>query len=122
MPKDSFFINRIKSFKYAFKGLWWLLQHENSIKVHFFAAVLVTLAGFYFQISNLEWITQFLAIGMVMSAEGLNSAIEKLADFVEPNHQPKIGVVKDIAAGAVVFSATAAIIVGFIIYLPKILN
>ena len=119
--KDSFFARRIRGIGYACKGAWLLLKTEASIQVQAALAVLVTIAGFYFQISTTEWILQILTIALVMSVEGANSAIEELADFIHPEFHNKIGFIKDIAAGAVFFSAAAAIIVGAIIYLPKIL-
>ncbi len=105
---------------YAFKGALLLLKTESSIKIQFFIAILMTIAGFYFNISTYEWIVQCLAIGMVMSVEGINTAIEEIADFMHPEHHIKIGLIKDIAAGAVFIASVFAIIIGFIIYLPKI--
>lgn len=76
--------------------------------------------GFYLNITKAEWLAQIIIIGMVLSTEGLNTAIEKLADYIQPNHDPKIGLIKDIAAGAVCFSALCGIIVLSAIYLPKL--
>ena len=121
MPKESFLKNRIKSVGYAFKGMFLLLRTEASIKIQFFIALLVTGLGFYFNISATEWIFQCFAIGMVMGIEGVNTAIEKIADFIEPNHNPKIGFIKDVSAGAVMIASVAASVIGLIIYIPKIL-
>ena len=121
MPKkESFLVNRIKSVGYAFKGAILLLKTESSIKIQFVIALCMTVAGFYFDISATEWIVQVLAIGVIMTAEGLNTAIEAIADFIHPEHHTKIGFIKDIAAGAVFIAAIAAVIIGFIIYLPKL--
>ena len=118
--KESFFINRLKSVGYAFKGAFLLLKTEASIKIQFGIAILVSIAGVYFKLSTSEWIVQFLAIGMVMSTEGINTAIEEIANFIHPEHHNKIGLIKDIAAGAVFIAAIFAVIIGLIIYLPKI--
>jgi diacylglycerol kinase (ATP) len=118
--KESFLVNRLKSIGFAFKGAFLLLKTEASIKVQFSIAILITTAGFYFHISNYEWLIQILAIGLVMSIEGLNTAIEEIANFIHPEHHHKIGLIKDIAAGAVFIASVFAIIVGAIIYLPKI--
>ncbi|NMH85941.1 diacylglycerol kinase [Flavivirga algicola] len=118
--KDSFVVNRIKSIGYAFKGALLLLKTEASIKIQFVIALIVTLTGLYYQISLTEWMVQLLCIGMVMSIEGINTAIEAIADFIHPEHHNKIGLIKDIAAGAVFIASVFAIVVGFIIYLPKI--
>ena len=121
MQKDSFFIKRLKSVGFAFKGALLLLKTEASIQVQFVIAILVTIAGFYFDISKTEWILQCLAIGLVMSAEGINTAIESLADFIHPEHHKKIGFIKDVSAGAVFIAAIIAIIIGLIISVPNVL-
>jgi len=121
MPRESFLKNRLRSVGFAFKGLFLLLRTEASIKIQFCIALFVTAAGFYFDISATEWMLQLLCIGLVMGVEGLNTAIEKLADYVQPKYDPKIGVVKDISAGAVMSVALIAATVGLIIYIPKIM-
>ena len=77
-------------------------------------------AGFYFNISPTEWIIQILAIGLVMSLEGINTALEKMADFIHLEQDHKIGFIKDISAGAVFFAAFVAVLAGLIIYYPKL--
>ena len=120
MPKESLFINRIKSVGFALKGMFLLLRTEASIKVQFVIALFVTGAGFYFNISAIEWSIQLLAIGLVMGIEGINTAIEKLADYVQPEYDKKIGLIKDISAGAVMIVSILASIIGAIIYAPKL--
>lgn len=100
------------------KGAWLLLRHEPSIQVQFVISILVCIAGFYFDISRTEWIFQFFAIGLVMSAEGLNTAVEAIADFVHPDFHTKIGHIKDVAAGAVFIAAIIAVIIAVLIYYP----
>lgn len=118
----SFVTGRLKSFKYAIFGAYKLVTTEHSIMVQFSLGILVTIAGFYFNISKTEWLFQTLAIGLVLSIEGLNTAVEKIADFIHPDFHNKIGFIKDIAAGAVFFAAVVAIAVGLIIYIPIIQN
>ncbi len=118
--KESFFKNRLKGIGYASKGAWLLIKSEASIKVQIVIAIIVTIAGFYFNISANEWILQTLTIALVLSTEGINTAIEEIADFIHPDHHPKVGLIKDIAAGAVFFTAIAALIIAGIIYTPKI--
>tara|TARA_R110002020_G_scaffold214380_4_gene421401 strand:- start:786 stop:1154 length:369 start_codon:yes stop_codon:yes gene_type:complete len=115
-----FITNRIKAFKYAFKGAYLLIRNEPSVQVQFIIAILVTGAGFFFNITSTEWVLQLLAIGLVISVEGLNTAVEKIADFIHPDFHNKIGIIKDVAAGAVAFAAIIAAIIGFIIYYPYI--
>ncbi|MEM8929118.1 MAG: diacylglycerol kinase family protein [Bacteroidota bacterium] len=120
MPKEPFAVNRIKSVGYAFKGLFVLLKTESSIKIQFAIAVIMTAVGFYFDISNTEWALQFICIGMVMGIEGVNTAVEKLADFVQPGFNEKIGWIKDVSAGAVMAASLISVIVGCLIYIPKV--
>ena len=117
--KESFLKNRLRGFGYATKGAWLLLKNEASIQAQAAIAVVMTVAGFYFDLSATEWILQIFAIGLVMSIEGLNTATEELADFIHPDFHNKIGYIKDVAAGAVFFAAIAAVIVGCLIYIPK---
>ena len=102
------------------KGAWLLLRHEPSIQVQFVISILVCLAGWFFDITRTEWMFQFFAIGLVMSAEGLNTAIEAMADFVHPDFHSKIGHIKDVAAGAVFIAAIIAVIIAGFIYFPYI--
>jgi diacylglycerol kinase (ATP) len=111
---------RIRACGYAFTGAVTLLKSEPSIQVQALIAIIMTVAGFYFDISRLEWIAQTFAIGLIMSAEGLNTTCEAIADFIHPEYHDRIGHIKDIAAGAVFITAITAIIVGGIIYGPKI--
>jgi diacylglycerol kinase (ATP) len=118
---NTFFTGRLKSVTYAFKGAIKLITTEHSVMVQFSIGILMVVAGFYFGISTTEWLFQTLAIGLVLSIEGLNTAIEKIADFIHPNYHERIGFIKDIAAGSVFFAAMTAIAIGAIIYLPKFL-
>jgi len=117
---EPFISHRLKSFGYAIKGALLLFKTESSIQVQFVLALLVTAAGFYFEINATEWILQIITIALVMSIEGLNTALEKLCDFVHEDFEPRIGLIKDISAGAVFFTALAALIVALIIYVPKV--
>lgn len=114
----DFITGRIRGGGYALKGAWLLLKHEHSIQVQFVLAILVTIAGFYFDITTTEWMFQVLSIGLVMCCEGLNTAAEKIADFIHPDYHTKIGQIKDVAAGAVFIAALIAVVIGLIIYLP----
>lgn len=118
---NSFITGRMKSMTYAYQGAKKLITTEHSVMVQFSLGILMTIAGFYFGITKAEWIFQTFAIGLVMSVEGLNTAVEKIADFIHPNYHERIGFIKDIAAGAVFFAAITAIAVGLIIYIPYFL-
>lgn len=117
--KDNTFITgRFKSIGFSFKGAIKLITTEHSIMVQFSIGLLLTVTGFIVGITPTEWLFQTFAIGLVLSIEGLNTAIEKVADFIHPDYHEKIGFIKDIAAGSVFFAAITAIIIGLIIYLP----
>ncbi|CAM3493188.1 diacylglycerol kinase family protein [Flavobacterium gelidilacus] len=117
---ETLFTGRIKSMGYAFKGAVKLITTEHSVMVQSCLAVLMIIAGFYFGISHEEWLIQTLAIGLVLGIEGLNTAVEKIADFIHPEYHERIGFIKDIAAGAVFFAALTAIAIGCIIYIPHL--
>lgn len=116
---NTLLTGRLKSVKYAFQGAVKLITTEHSVMVQFSLGIIMSIAGVYFHISPTEWLFQTLAIGLVMSIEGLNTAVEKIADFIHPDYHERIGFIKDIAAGAVFFAAMTAIAIGLIIYIPK---
>ena len=115
----NFFINRYKSVKYAANGFWILITSENSIIAQIIISIFMTILGFLMHISATEWMFQIFAIGLILVAESLNTAIEKIADFIHPEFHKQIGRIKDISAGAAFFAAIFAVIIGLIIYLPK---
>jgi diacylglycerol kinase (ATP) len=117
---NTFFTGRLKSVGFAFKGAIKLVTTEHSVMVQSLIAVLLTIAGFYFKIDRYEWMIQILLFGLVLSIEGLNTAVEKVADFIHPDYHERIGFIKDIAAGAVFFAAMTAIAIGCMIYIPRI--
>lgn len=123
MIQDKRFVSgRIKSIGFAVKGAFKLVSTEHSVMVQSSIMVLMIFAGFYFHISREEWMIQTLAFGLVLGIEGLNTAVEKIADFIHPEFHTRIGFIKDIAAGAVLFAAFSALTVGALIYVPKIFN
>lgn len=84
--------------------------------------ILVIFFSFLLQISTLEWLIVIFCIGLVLTAEIFNSAIEVLTDIVSPESNPRAGLVKDMAAGAVLIAAITSAIIGLIIFVPKLLN
>ncbi|SDC27450.1 diacylglycerol kinase family protein [Pedobacter soli] len=113
-------VDRIKSFKYAFHGLNLFFINDHNGRVHLFAAIIAIGLSFYLKLSALEWIAILGVISAVIVAEILNAAIEKLADVVSPAIHPKIKIVKDLAAAAVLVAAFLAVAVGAIIFIPKL--
>lgn len=112
---------RGRSFRYAFRGIRMLVCGEHNARIHCVVALLVVMAGFLFGISPMEWVAIAICIGGVLMAEAFNSAIEAVCDKVSPGHDPLVGRAKDMAAGAVLLFVIAAVVVGLIVFLPKIL-
>ena len=110
----------LKSFGYAFKGMWYVLQSEQNMRIHALAVIVVTITGLYLGLSSIEWSLIALSIGAVLTAEMFNTAIEKLVDIVSPQYNDKAGQIKDIAAGAVLLTAIVAAVVAIYIFGDKI--
>lgn len=106
-----------KSFEYAFTGILSALKSEKNLVIHFVIMSFVITFGFIFEINLLEWIICMIMFALVISAELFNTAIEMLVDMTEPNVNNKAKFCKDVAAGAVLFNASVAFIVGLIIFI-----
>lgn len=113
---------RAKSFVYAFRGIKLLLRNEHNAWLHSTAAVTAVALGLWLGLSAIEWVAVALCIGAVLAAEAFNSAIEALADRVSEGYDEAIGRTKDLAAGGVLLTAIAALTVGLIIFIPKLIN
>ena len=122
MDKKKFsLLDRIKSFKYAFNGLKILFREEHNARVHLFVAIGAIVLSFVLKISAIEWIAVIMVICLVFITEIINTSIENIADFISPERHAKIKVIKDLAAAAVIISAIISVIIGLIIFLPKLL-
>ena len=110
----------LKSFTYAFRGIFLLIKSERNFQIHALALLIVTIAGFYFQIQPFEWVSIVLISALVMGLEGLNSALEKLCNEVTEERKTSIRNIKDIAAGAVLIAAIAAVIIACLIFTPYV--
>lgn len=114
-------MRRIKSFIHAFNGIKMAFKEEPNFRIHVVATIMVIAAGLYFQLSTEEWLAVIIVIGLVLLTELLNTAIENIADFISPERHEKIKTIKDISASAVLISAIVALMVGLLIFIPKIL-
>lgn len=119
-PKDSLLRRRIASFGHAFRGVGSALRSEVHLRFHALATVVTIGVGFYFGISGLEWALVALAVGTVWSAELVNTAVEAVVDLVSPEYHPLAGKAKDVAAGAVLITAGAALVVGLLVFGPRV--
>ena len=123
MKKQKFSMQkRFKSFGYAFNGIVNTIKSEHNFWIHLAIMLMVIVFGFVLEVSTTEWVLLVFCMGFVLTAEIFNSAIEVLTDLVSPEQNPKAGLTKDMAAGAVLVSAITAAIIGLIIFVPKILN
>jgi len=111
-----------RSFGFAFTGIYELLKSEQNARIHLFISLCVVIAGVLFQISASEWCIVVLCMGLVFAAEAFNTVFEKLSDHLFPQKHETARLAKDIAAGAVLFSALMAVVCGMIIFLPKLLS
>lgn len=110
----------VKSFGYALNGLKYYIRSGGNVNIHLAATALAIAAGFYFEISNRDWIIICLCIFSVHAAEAFNTAVEQLIDFISPEHHPLAGRVKDLAAAAVLFIAAGAAIAGLLVFGPYV--
>ena len=115
-------IKSMKSFKYAFRGLYLLYKHEHNIRIHLVASVVAIGLGFVLKITTFQWYLIILCIGFVLTAEAMNSAIEKLVDHISPEENEWAGRIKDLSAAGVLLAALGAAIVGVIIFIPKLIS
>src|SRR5690554_6686919 len=111
----------IKSFRYAFKGLKYVF-YENNMQFHILAAILVSVASFYFQLQVAEWLWVSSAIFVVFISETLNTAIEYLVNLISPEYNPIAGKIKDLSAGAVLLAALYALLVAGLVFIPKLIQ
>ena len=109
------------SFTYPIKGLKYAYRNEQNLAVDVGVAMLVTIFGFIFKLNLTEWAILALTIGLVISCELINTAIEAVVDLVTEDYHPLAKVAKDTAAAAVFVFAIVAVIVGLIIFMPKLL-
>jgi len=112
----------IKGFVYAGKGIIYMIGTQRNARFHLFAAIFVILAGIWFNLSTAEWLFIIAAIGMVFTAEAINTSIEKVVNLVEPGQNPLAGKAKDLAAGAVLISAIVSMVIGILIFWPHFLE
>jgi diacylglycerol kinase len=112
---------RIAAFGHALKGWRFFWSDGLHPKIQIIAAASAILLGYFLDLSPTEWALVLLAIGSVLTAEVFNSVVENIMDFSHPNQHPIVGIIKDMAAGGVLISALISLIIGCIIFIPKIL-
>lgn len=113
-----YFKKRYNSFKFALRGINSAFRSEPHMRLHVLTALAVIIAGFFFNITALEWCLLAGCIGLVFTAEIFNTAIETITNLVSPEWNDLAGKTKDLAAGAVLAASITAAVVGTIIFLP----
>jgi len=111
----------MERFKYALHGIAHVFKNEQNFKIHFLTAIFVIAASIFFKIDQTEWLIIIIAITSVITLELLNSAVEYVCNFVSPEYHEKIKIIKDASAGAVLITAIGALIMGLVIFLPKVI-
>lgn len=114
--------SRLLSFRFAAKGIARFFKEEANARIHLAATVAVVAGICYYHITGMELIALLIVTGLVWAAEIMNTAIEHLVDFISPGYHPKAGLIKDLAAGAVLVLSVTALITGLVIFIPKILD
>jgi len=115
-------IRRGQSFTHAFRGIRLFFTMTPNAFIHVFITVVVILAGIYFKVSSFEWLVLVLTIGFVFVSEVFNTAIEIDINLTSPEYHPYARDTKDVSAGAVLLASIISVIVGLIIFLPKVLS
>lgn len=120
--RGSFWASRARSFACAGRGVWVLVRGQRNARIHGVATAGVVGAGWFFGVTRGEWCLLVLAMGLVWAAEGINTAVEALADAVAPGRDARIGLAKDLAAGGVLLAAVAAAVVGLLVFGPRLVS
>ena len=118
--RRGFFSREAESFACAFRGIAALLKSEVHARIHLAATILVIALGWWCEITRGEWLAVILVLGLVWVAEALNTAIEYVADLAHPEEHPEVKKLKDLAAAAVLFASIASLVVGLIVFLPRL--
>lgn len=111
-----------KSFVFAFQGIFESMKTERNLQIHFTVAVIVVFFGFFFKLSTVEWLFVLLAIAGILTLELLNTAVERVVDLATDQVHPLAKQAKDFAAGAVLIYAIFSVIIGLLIFVPKMID
>lgn len=110
---------RVKSFGYALEGIKKFFACEHNAWIHLAATIVVIVLGIVTNVSHLEAVALVIVVGLVWVAELFNTAIERVADFISTGINPRIKIIKDISAAAVLMAAIIAVVTGCFIFIPK---
>ena len=116
----TFFRSRVRSFKHAFAGIWYVIRTQKNAWIHLAIMMIVVFLGAWLRVSRFDWALLVIVIGMVWLAEFLNTSIEAIVDLVSPQRNPLAKVSKDVGAAAVLITAATAVIVGLLLLGPPL--
>ena len=114
--------SRFRSFRFALNGIFILLKNEHNARIHLVAAFAAVAIAFILKINLIEWCLIVIVIGLVFIAELVNTSLETVADIADPEWNEKIRKAKDYSAAAVLISAIISVIVGGLIFIPRLLK
>jgi len=112
----------LKSFEFALSGLRGILLQERNFKIQLFIGALAVILGFVLKLSLAEWLDLVIVISLVLVFELINTSIEEIVDLISPQLQDKAKIAKDVAAGTVLVAAMGSVIVGALLFIPKIVS
>lgn len=110
------------SFKNAYNGLKLAMAHERNMRIHILVVTMCIVLGIAFRLDALRWIMLVIAVGMVLMAELMNTAVENMVDMVTPEYSEKAKIIKDIAAGSVLIASAAAAVIGILVFTDPLLS
>jgi diacylglycerol kinase (ATP) len=116
----TFFRSRMRSFRHAFAGAWYVVRTQKNAWIHLIITIAVVIMAAWLQLSLFDWSVLVVAIGIVWLAEFLNTSIEAIVDLISPQRHPLAKVSKDVGAAAVLITAGTAVIVGFLLLGPPL--
>lgn len=114
--------DRVRNFGYAFEGVYVFFRTEVHAKIHLVATAVVLVVALLLELSKTEWLFVFLAVFLVLITEMINSCIERTMNLIKTEYDPRIKIIKDMAAGFVLLAAIFAIIVAGVIVVPKLIH
>lgn len=113
--------NRVRSFRYAFEGWWYVLRTQHNAWIHAIASIAVFVLGLWLRLPTRDWAVLILAVMAVWMAEFMNTALEAVVDMTMPNVHPLAKVAKDVAAAAVLVGAVGSVLIGLLLMGPPLL-
>jgi diacylglycerol kinase (ATP) len=116
----SYLWARIGSVRYACNGIKKFVAQEPNARIHLVATIILCGAIVYFNIRGIELLALIIVTAFVWVAEAFNTAVEAIMDFISPEYHPRVGLIKDISAGAVLMAVFTALITGAIVFFPKL--